>query len=80
MRMIWYDNKGIDFHKVVRTDETLARIGEEHVMIRAWCKEQEIWDEGVRHKLNHMDCAFQFYEAFRYNHKGPCQVYHKETE
>ena len=36
-----YDNKGFGLHKVVFTDEILARIGEECGMIRTWCKEQE---------------------------------------
>ena len=75
-----YDNKGFDFHEVVFTDETPARIGEERGMQRTWCKENERWDEGVKHDRNRNDCYLQFYGAFRYNFKGPCHVYHEETE
>ncbi|KAF1967269.1 hypothetical protein BU23DRAFT_484046, partial [Bimuria novae-zelandiae CBS 107.79] len=69
-----------NFREVVFTDETPARIGEERGMQRTWCKEQERWDEGVKHDRNRKDCALQFYGSFRYNYKGPCHVYHQETE
>ena len=75
-----YDNKGFNFHEVVFTDETPARIGEERGMQRTWCKEDERWDEGVKHDRNRKDCCLQFYGAFRYNFKGPCYVYREETE
>jgi hypothetical protein len=52
-----YDNKGFNFREVVFTDETPARIGEERGMQRTWCKEQERWDEGVKHNCNCKDCA-----------------------
>lgn len=44
------------------------------------CKENERWDEGIKHDRNRKDCALQFYGCFRYNYKGPCHVYHEETE
>ena len=75
-----YDNLGFNFRKVVFTDETPARIGEERGMQRTWCKELERWDEGVKHDRNRKDCALQFYGSFRYDYKGPCHVYFPETE
>jgi hypothetical protein len=39
-----------------------------------------VFYEGVKHNRNHKDCYLQFYSAFRYNFKGPCYVYRKETE
>ena len=75
-----YDNKGFNFGEVVFTDETPARVGEERGMQRTWCKENERWDEGVKHDRNHKDCALQFYGSFRYNCKGPCHVYYCETK
>ncbi|KAF2025114.1 hypothetical protein EK21DRAFT_93516 [Setomelanomma holmii] len=75
-----YDNKGFQFRHIVFTDETPAQIGEERSMQRTWCKEDERWDEGVKHDRNRKDCALQFYSLFRYNYKGPCHVYHEETQ
>ncbi|KAF2031302.1 hypothetical protein EK21DRAFT_88226 [Setomelanomma holmii] len=58
----------------------MTRIGKERSMQRTWCKEDERWDEGVKHDRNRKDCALQFYSLFRYNYKGPCHVYHEETQ
>lgn len=74
------DNLGYDFTEVVFTDETPARIGDERGMIRSWCKEDERWDDDVKHDCNRSSCCLQFYASFRYNHKGPCHVYYEETE
>ncbi|KAF2627242.1 hypothetical protein BU25DRAFT_469715 [Macroventuria anomochaeta] len=75
-----YDNLGYDFTKVVFTDETPARIGEERGMIRTWCTAEEKWDNNVKHDRNTKNCCLQFYASFRYNHKGPCHVYYPETK
>lgn len=74
-----YDNKGFDFHQVVFSDETPARIGEERGMMRTWCRGGERWDDGVKHDRNRRDCCLQFYACFRYDYKGPCHVYFEET-
>ena len=75
-----YNDKGFNFYEVVFTDETPARIGEGRGMQRIWYKEDERWDEGVKHGRNRKDCCLQFYGRFRYDHKGPYHVYHAETD
>ncbi|KAF1922514.1 uncharacterized protein M421DRAFT_410623, partial [Didymella exigua CBS 183.55] len=75
-----YDNKGFNFHEVVFTDETPARIGDERGMIQTWCCEGEQYNDDVKHNRNVKDCCLQFYACFRYNFKGPCHVYYQETE
>ncbi|KAF1976469.1 hypothetical protein BU23DRAFT_596891 [Bimuria novae-zelandiae CBS 107.79] len=80
MSITTFENVMYEAGEVVFTDETPARIGEERGMQRTWGKEQERWDERVRHDRNRKDCALQFYGSFRYNYKGPCHVYHQETE
>jgi hypothetical protein len=73
------DNLGYNFGNVVFTDETPARVGEERGMIRAWARNDEVYDV-VRHDRNRKDCCLQFFGAFRHNHKGPCHVYFQETK
>lgn len=73
------DGLGYDFRKVVFTDETPARIGEERGMQRVWCKDSERYDDDVKKDRNRKDCCLQFYGAFRYNYKGPCHVYFPES-
>ncbi|KAF1937046.1 hypothetical protein EJ02DRAFT_469986 [Clathrospora elynae] len=75
-----YDNKGYNFHKVVFTDETPACVGEQRGMIRAWCKEGEIYNDDVKKDRKQIGAALQFFGAFRYNHKVPCHVYYLETQ
>ncbi|KAF1941289.1 hypothetical protein EJ02DRAFT_492810, partial [Clathrospora elynae] len=75
-----YDNKGYNFRKVVFTDETPARIREQRGMIRAWCKEDEIYNDNVKKDRKQISAALQFFGAFRYNYKGPCHVYYYETQ
>lgn len=48
-------------------------------MIRAWCKEDEIYDNDVCKDRKQQGAALQFFGAFRYNYKGPCHVYYHET-
>ena len=74
------DLQGYDFHQVVFTDETPARIGEERGMMRTWCREGERCDTNVKHDRNRRDCCLQFYGSFRYNYKGPCHIYYPETD
>ncbi|KAF1943601.1 hypothetical protein EJ02DRAFT_294749, partial [Clathrospora elynae] len=74
------DGLGFDFRTVVFTDETPARIGEQRGMQRAWYKEGEKYDDNVRKDRLRKDCCLQFYGSFRYDHKGPCYIYYKETE
>jgi len=74
------DGLGFDFRKVVFTDETPARVGEERGMIRTWARDDEIYDDNVRHNRNRRDCCLQFFGAFRYDYKGPCHVYFQETK
>jgi hypothetical protein len=75
-----YDNLGYNFREVVFTDETLARVGEQRGMTRAWCKEDEIYDDNVRKDRKPMGSALQFFGAFRYDHKRPCHCYYHETQ
>ena len=49
-------------------------------MCRTWCRGDKRWDNNVKHDRNRKDCCLQFYRAFRYNFKGPCHIYYKETE
>jgi hypothetical protein len=64
----------------VFTDETPARIGEQRGMIRAWCREDEKYDDDVKKERKPMGSALQFFGAFRYDRKGPCHVYYHETQ
>ncbi|KAF2627244.1 hypothetical protein BU25DRAFT_468862 [Macroventuria anomochaeta] len=74
------DGLGFDFRNVVFTDETPARVGEQRGMQRVWCKDNERYDEGVKKDRSAKYTALQFYGAFRYDHKGPCVIYHEETD
>ncbi|KAF1360998.1 hypothetical protein EJ07DRAFT_164613 [Lizonia empirigonia] len=74
------DGLGFDFRQVVFTDETPARIGDERGMQRVWCKEAERFEDDVKKDHNRRECCLQFYRAFRYNNKGPCYTYFKETK
>ena len=74
------DGLGFDFRCVVFTDETPAQVGEERGMIRAWARDDEIYNNDVRHDRNRRDCCIQFFGAFRYNFKGPCHSYFHETQ
>ncbi|EDU46141.1 HTH-Tnp-Tc3-2 domain containing protein [Pyrenophora tritici-repentis] len=74
------DGLGFDFRCVVFTDETPARVGEERGMIRTWARDDEIYNDDVRHDRNRRDCCIQFFGAFRYNFKGPCHLYFHETQ
>ena len=65
---------------MVFTDETPARVGEERGMIRTWARDDEIYNDDVRHNRNRRDCCIQSSEAFRYNVKGPCHSYFHETQ
>jgi hypothetical protein len=65
---------------VVFTDETPARVGEERGIIRTWARDDEIYNDDVRHDRNRRDCCIQFFGAFRYNSKGPCHLYFHETK
>jgi hypothetical protein len=49
-------------------------------MIRAWCKEDEIYDDDVRKDRKQQGSALQFFGAFRYDVRGPCHVYYHETQ
>ena len=49
-------------------------------MLRVWAKDDEVYDDDVRHDRNQRDCCLQFFGAFRYDHKGPCHVYYRETK
>lgn len=73
------DGLGFDFRCVIFTDETPARVGEERGMIRTWARDDEIFNDDVRHDRNRRDCCIQFFGAFRYGHKGPCHSYFRET-
>jgi transposase len=75
-----YDNLGFNYRKVVFTDETPARIGEQRRLLRAWAKDDEIWDDDVRKERREPGTALQFFGAFRYNFKGPCHCYYHETQ
>jgi hypothetical protein len=74
------DGLGFDFRKVVFTDETPARVGEERGMIRTWARDDEVYADDVRHDRKPQDCCLQFFGAFRYDYKGPCHVYFQETK
>ena len=74
------DGLGFDFRTVVFTDETPARVGEERGMMRTWAKAGEVYDDDVRKERNRKDCCLQFFGACRYDHKGRCHVYFRETE
>jgi len=74
------DGLGYDFRCAVFTDETPARVGEERGMIRTWARDDEIYNEDVRHNRNRRDCCIQFFGAFRYDYKGPRHVNFHETQ
>jgi hypothetical protein len=74
------DGLGYNFRQVCFTDEAPARIGDERGMLRVWAKDDEVYDTDVRHDRNQRDCCLQFFGAFRYDHKGPCHVYYRETK
>lgn len=71
---------GFEFRKVVFTDETPARVGEERGMIRTWARHYEIYDDDVRHDCNRRECCLQFFGIFRYDHKGSRHVYFQVTK
>lgn len=74
------DNLGFNFRKVIFTDETPARVGEQRGMKRAWAKEDETYHKDVkRPKIQANYCTLQFYGSFTFNHKGPCHIFGKET-
>lgn len=54
-----YDNKGFNFRKVVFSDETPARIGEERGMMRTWIQGDERWDDDVKHDRTRKECCLQ---------------------
>ncbi|KAE8821961.1 hypothetical protein PTNB85_10592 [Pyrenophora teres f. teres] len=56
------DGLGSDFKKVVFTDETPVRVGEERGMIRTWVRDDEIYADSVRHDRNRKDCCLQFFK------------------
>ena len=74
------DNKGFNFRRVVYTDETPARVGEQRGILRAWAKEDEVYHPHVKRPKIRNNCSLQFYGAFTYNAKGPCHIYNKETQ
>ncbi|KAF1967153.1 hypothetical protein BU23DRAFT_429410, partial [Bimuria novae-zelandiae CBS 107.79] len=74
------DGLGFNFRSCVYTDETLARIGEQRGMQRAWFRLEERYDVDVKHDRVQKYCKLQFYGAFTYNHKGPCHIYGHEIE
>ncbi|KAF1972160.1 hypothetical protein BU23DRAFT_508906 [Bimuria novae-zelandiae CBS 107.79] len=74
------DGKGFNYRRVVYTDETPARVGEQRGMKRAWCKADEVYHKDVkRPKIQANYCTLQFYGSFTYDYKGPTHIYEKET-
>ena len=74
------DGKGFNFRRVVYTDETPARIGDQRGMKRAWFKQDEYFHQDVKRPKIRNSCGLQFYGTFTYNRKGPCHIYGKESE
>ncbi|KAF1995096.1 hypothetical protein P154DRAFT_556935 [Amniculicola lignicola CBS 123094] len=73
------DNKGFNFRRVVYTDETPARAGDQRGIKRSWCCEGEEYHQDVKRAKIRPVCTLQFYGAFTYNENGPCHIYRKET-
>jgi hypothetical protein len=65
------DNLGFDFHTVCFTDETPARVGEQHGMIRAWAKDGEEFHEDVKKIRKAQHLSLIFYGSFMYDDKRP---------
>jgi hypothetical protein len=65
---------------VVFADETPARIDKERGIQRTWCKEQERWEEGVKHHRHRKDCALQFLWILQIQPQRPLPAYYDETE
>ncbi|KAF2002013.1 hypothetical protein P154DRAFT_521183 [Amniculicola lignicola CBS 123094] len=74
------DNKGFNFRRVVYTDETPARAGDQWGMKRAWCREGEEYHKDVKREKIRPACTLQFWGAFTYGEKGPCHIYRKEIK
>ncbi|KAF1977562.1 hypothetical protein BU23DRAFT_596439 [Bimuria novae-zelandiae CBS 107.79] len=74
------DNLGFNFRKCVFIDETLARIGEQRGMQRAWFLPEEKYEPDVKHDRVQKYCKLQFYGAFIYDHKGPFHIYGHEKK
>ncbi|KAF1967914.1 hypothetical protein BU23DRAFT_481887, partial [Bimuria novae-zelandiae CBS 107.79] len=73
------DRLGSNYQRVIFTDETPARVGEQRGLLRAWAKEDEIYHPDVKRPKNRNNCALQFYGSFTYDAKGPCYIYGTES-
>ncbi|KAF1973223.1 hypothetical protein BU23DRAFT_386562, partial [Bimuria novae-zelandiae CBS 107.79] len=73
------DRLGFNFQRVIFTDETPARVGEQRGLLRAWAKEDEIYHPDVKRPKIRNNCALQFYGSFTYDAKGPCYIYGTES-
>ncbi|KAF1969062.1 hypothetical protein BU23DRAFT_557913 [Bimuria novae-zelandiae CBS 107.79] len=73
------DGLGFDFRRVIYTDETPARVGEQRGMKRAWARDSEIYDPEVKRPKIRNNCALQFYGSFTYDAKGRYHIYGKES-
>ncbi|KAF1976017.1 hypothetical protein BU23DRAFT_411509, partial [Bimuria novae-zelandiae CBS 107.79] len=73
------DGLGFNFRRVIYTDETPARVGEQRGMLRSWAKADGTYAPDVKRPKIRNNCALQFYGSFTYDTKGPYYIYGKES-
>ena len=82
-RLEWaLEHRDFDWHQVIFTDETAVKVGEQRGFGRTWRKPDKIekFHPDVMRKRHTKHSELQFWGCFAYDARGPCYVYHKETE
>ncbi|KAK7177685.1 hypothetical protein PSPO01_16270 [Paraphaeosphaeria sporulosa] len=64
------DGLGFDFRRVIYTDKTPARAGEQCGLLRAWAKDDEAYNPDVKRPKIRSNCVLQFYGSFTYDAKA----------
>ncbi len=76
----WYWGFILEWDRVIYTDETSVKLGENRGRIHVTRTKDEEWEPACMEKAFSGYSTFMFWGAIAYNWKGPCHIYEPEEK